>query len=103
MQNVEEPVTKTVVFLPLGNEDDTTNNTPDTKKDYSQTKRTSFTEKLAAMVGMKPREKEEVPTVTEKSKSFGTFSAKQRKLTRRRRNSQREKWVTKLSERQSQT
>ena len=38
-------------------------------------KRTSFMEKLAAMVGMKAREKEDVPTVTKKSKTFGTVSA----------------------------
>ena len=48
--------------------------TLETIKDGSQTKRTSFTERLAAMVGMKPREKEEVVAVTEKSKTFGTVS-----------------------------
>ena len=45
------------------------------RKSDSQTKRTSFTEKLAATVGMKPREKEEVTTVTEKRKTLGTVSA----------------------------
>ena len=39
-------------------------NTPATIKDDSQTKRTSFTERIAAMVGMMPREKEEITTVT---------------------------------------
>ena len=45
------------------------------KKDYSKTKITSFTEKLAVMVGMKSREKEEVTTGTKKSKNFGAISA----------------------------
>ena len=43
-------------------------------KDDSQTKRTSFTERFEAMVGMKPREKEEVVPANEKSKIFGTVS-----------------------------
>ena len=47
--------------------------TPEMIKDDSQIKRTSFTERFAAMVGMKPREKE-VIAVTEKSKTFGTVS-----------------------------
>ena len=42
--------------------------------DDSQAKRTSSTEKHAAMVGMKPREKEEVAATTEKGKTFGTVS-----------------------------
>ena len=41
----------------------------------SQTKRTSFTEKLEAMVGMKPREKEEVTTTTEKGRIFCAVSS----------------------------
>ena len=49
--------------------------TPETIKGDSQTKRTSLTEKLAATVGMKPREKEEITTVTEKSRTLGTVSA----------------------------
>ena len=44
------------------------------KKEDSQTKRTSFTQRIAAMVGMKPREKEEVIAATEKGKNFGTVS-----------------------------
>ena len=59
MPNVEEQGKKTMEFSPIGNVDETTNNTPETMKDDSQTKRTSFTEKFAAMVGMKPKEKEE--------------------------------------------
>ena len=49
-------------------------NTPETIKDDSETKRTSFTERIVAMVGMKPRENVEITTVTEKSKAFGTVS-----------------------------
>ena len=41
----------------------------------STAKRTSFTERIAAMVGMKPREKEEVVQTTEKIEVFGTVSA----------------------------
>ena len=75
MQNVEEPVTKKIEFCPIGNGNENTNYTPETVKYDSQTKRSSFTKKLAAMVGRKLREKEEVTTVTEKSKTFGTVSA----------------------------
>ena len=74
MPNVEEQEKKTIEFSPIGNVDETTNNTPETIKDDSQTKRTSITEKFAAMVEMKPKEKEEVIAATEKSKTFGTVS-----------------------------
>ena len=57
MPNVEEQGKKTIEFSPIGNGDKITNNTPETIKDGSQTKRTSFTEKFAAMVGMKTRKK----------------------------------------------
>ena len=73
MPNIEEQEKNTLEFSPLGNGDELTN-TPETIKDDSQTKRTSFTERIAAMAGMKPREKEEITTVTEKSKTFGTVS-----------------------------
>ena len=73
MPNVKEQGTKTIEFSPLGNGDETTNNTSETIKNYSQTKRASFTERFAAMVGMKPREKEEeVVSATKKGKTFGT-------------------------------
>ena len=75
MPNAEEQEKKTIEFSPIDFVEDTTSNTPETIKDDSQTKRTWFTEKIAAMVGMKPREKEEVIPTTEKSKSFGTVSA----------------------------
>ena len=72
MPNVKEQEKKTIDFSPIGNVDETTNNTPETIKDDSQTKRTSFTERFLAMVGMKPKEKEEVIAAIEKSKTFGT-------------------------------
>ena len=71
--NVEEPATKTIEFSSIGNGDEITNNTSETIEDDSQTKRTSFTERLAAMVGTKPREKEEIATVTEKAKFLVRF------------------------------
>ena len=74
MPNVEEHGTKTIEFSPIGNGDEIPNNTPQTIKDDSQTKRTSFSERIAAMVGIKPKEKEEVVAATEKGKTFGTVS-----------------------------
>ena len=74
MPNREEKEKKTIEFSPIDIVEDTTGNTPETIKDDSQTKRTSFTERIAAMVGMKPKEKEEVVPTTEKSKTFGTVS-----------------------------
>ena len=74
MPNVEEHGTKTIELSPIGNGDEITNNTPGTIRDDSQTKRTSFMAKLAAMVGVKPREQKDVTTGTERSKTFGTVS-----------------------------
>ena len=74
MPNREEQEKKTIEFSPIDIVEDTTGNTPETIKDDSQTKRTSFTERIAAMVGMKPKEKEEVVPTTEKSKTIGTVS-----------------------------
>ena len=73
MPNTEEQEKITIEFSPIGNGDKATN-IPNTIKDDSETKRTSFTERIAAMFGIKPREKEEITTVTEKSKTFGTVS-----------------------------
>ena len=75
MPNVDEQENKTIVFSPIDIVDDTTSNTPETIKDDSQAKRTSFTEGIAMMVGMKPIEKEEIAPTTEKGKTFGTVSA----------------------------
>ena len=76
MPNAEEQEKKTIEFSPIDIVDDATSNTPETIKDDSQTKRTSFTERIAMMVGMKTREKEEVAPTTKKGKTFGTVSAK---------------------------
>ena len=75
MPNVAEQEKKTIQFSPIDTVDDTTSNMPETIKDDSQAKRTSLTERIAAMVGMKPREKEDAVLTTEKSKTFGTVSA----------------------------
>ena len=66
MPNAEEQEKKTIEFSTIDNLEETTSNTPETIKDDSQTKRTSFTERIAARVGMKPKEKEEVIPTTEK-------------------------------------
>ena len=76
MPNVEDQEKKTIRFSPIGNKDETTNNTLETMEDDFQTKRTSFTERIAAMVGMKSKEKEEVIPATEKGKTSGPVSAK---------------------------
>ena len=55
MPNEEEQEKKTMEFSPIDIVDDTTSNTPKTIKDDSHAKRTSLTEKIAKMVGMKPR------------------------------------------------
>ena len=73
MPNTEEQEKNDTEFSPKDNGDEATN-TPETIKDDAQTKRTSHIDRIAAMVGMKPREKEETTTVTEKSKTFGTVS-----------------------------
>ena len=75
MPNAEEQEKKTILISPIDSVEDTTGNTPETIKDDSQTKRTSFTERIAAMVGLKPKEKEEVVPTNDKSKTFGTVSA----------------------------
>ena len=79
MPNTEEQEKKTIEFSPTDIVDDRTSNTPETINDDSQTKRTSFTERIAMMFGMKPREKEEVAPTTEKGKTFETVSAKQQR------------------------
>ena len=76
MPNAKEQEKKTIEFPPIENvEEETTSNTPETITDDCQAKRTSFTKRIAAMVGMKPKEQEEVIPKTEKGKIFGTVSA----------------------------
>ena len=76
MPNAEEPNPKSMEFSPIDNVEDTTGNTPETVKDESQAKRTSFTEKLAIMVGMKSRDAAVEETKAEKGKTFGTVSTR---------------------------
>ena len=75
MPNAEKQEKERIEFSPIDTVEDTTTNTPETIKDDSQTKRTSFTERIAMMVGTKSREKEEVATTTEKGQTFATVSA----------------------------
>ena len=53
MPNAEEPNPKSMEFSPIDTVENTTGNTPEKVKGESQAKRTSFTERLAMMVGMK--------------------------------------------------
>ena len=76
MPNAEEPNPKSMEFSPIDTVEDTTGNTPETVKDESQAKRTSFTERLAMMVGMEPRDIVTEEPKTEKGKTFGRVSTK---------------------------
>ena len=76
MPNAEEPNPKSMEFSPIDNKEDTTGNTPETVKDESKAKRTSFTERLAIMVGMKSRDAAAEEPKAEKGKTFGTVSTK---------------------------
>ena len=76
MPNAEETNPKPMEFSPIDNVEDTTGNTPETAKDESQAKRTSFTERLAMMVGMKSRDAAMEETKAEKGKTFGTVSTR---------------------------
>ena len=92
MPSAEEQEKKPTEFSPIDIVEDTTGNTPKKIKDDSQTKRTSFTERIVAMIGMKPKEKEEVVPTTEKSKTFGTVSVITRKA--KQDNEQIKRWAT---------
>ena len=74
--NAEEPNQNSMEFSPIDTVEDTTGNTPETVKDESQVKRTSFTERLAMMVGMKSRDIVTEEPKAEKSKTFETVSTK---------------------------
>ena len=75
MPNAEEPNPKPIEFSQIDNVEDTTGNTPETVPDESQ-KRTSFTERLAMMVGMRSKDAAVEETKVEKSKTFGTVSTR---------------------------
>ena len=79
MPNVEEQGKKK--FLIFGNADETTNNTPATIKDDSQTKRTSFTERIAAIVGTK-RERGGNTNVRERLNVWNSFRNYNRSQTK---------------------
>ena len=76
MPNAEEPNPKSMEFSTIDTVEDTTGNTPETVKDESQAKRTSFTERLAMMVRMKSRDVVTEEPKSEKGKTFGTVSTK---------------------------
>ena len=74
MPNAEEQNQKTMEFSPLDTMEDTTGNTPETVKDESQVRRTSFTERIAMMVGIKSRDVVAEEPKAEKGKTFGAVS-----------------------------
>ena len=76
MPNAEEPNPEPMEFSPIDAVEETTGNTPETVKDDSQAKRTSFTERLAMMVGMKSRDTAAEEPKAERGKTFGTVLTK---------------------------
>ena len=74
MPNAEEQNQKSMEFSSIDTVEDTTGNTPETVKYESQVKRTSFTERIAIMVGMKSRDIVTGEPKAEKGKTFGTVS-----------------------------
>ena len=74
MPNAEEKNQKSLEFSPIDTVEDTTGNTQETVRDESQAKRTSFTERIAMMVGMKSRDVVAEEPKAEKGKTFGTVS-----------------------------
>ena len=82
MPNAEEQKQKSMKFSPIDTVEDTTGNTPETIKGESQAKRTSFTERIAMMVGMKSRDIVEEEQKAEKGKTFGTVSTRTTKANR---------------------
>ena len=76
MPHMEGQISKTVEFSPIDALEDTTGNTRETVKDDSQVKKTSFTEKLAKMVGIKSKDNTAEESQTERARTFGTLSTK---------------------------
>ena len=76
MPHMEDQSPKTVEFSPIDALEDTTGNTRETVKDDSQVKKTSFTEKLAMMVGMKSKDNTAEESQTGRARTFGTVSMK---------------------------
>ena len=76
MPNAEEPNPKPIEFSPIDNVEDAIGNTEETVKEDSQVKRTSFTEKLTMMVGIKTKENVTEEPKAERARTFGTVSTK---------------------------
>ena len=76
MPNAEEPNPKPIEFSPIDNVEDAIGNTEETVKEDSQVKKTSFTERLAMMVGIKTKENMTEEPKAERARTFGTVSTK---------------------------
>ena len=76
MPNAEEPNPKPIEFSPIYNVEDAIGNTEETVKEDSQVKKTSFTERLAMMVGIKTKENMTEEPKAERARTFGTVSTK---------------------------
>ena len=76
MPNAEEPNPKPIEFSPIDNVEDAVGSTEETVKEDSQVKKTSFTEKLAMMVGIKTKENMTEEPKAERARTFGTVSTK---------------------------
>ena len=76
MPNAEEPNPKPIEFSPIDNVEDAIGNTKETVKEDSQVKKTSFTERLAMMVGIKTKENMTEEPKAERARTFGTVSTK---------------------------
>ena len=74
MPNAEEQKQKWMEFSPIDTVEDTAGNTQETRKDESQSKTKSFTERIAMMVRMKSRDIVEEEKKAEKGKIFETVS-----------------------------
>ena len=76
MPHVEDQSPKTVEFSRIDALEDTTGNARETVKDESQVKKTSFTDNLAIMVGIKSKDNTAEESKTERARTFGTVSTK---------------------------
>ena len=76
MPNAEEPNPKPIEFSPIDDVEDAIGNTEETVKEDSQVKKTSFTERLAMMVGIKTKQNVTEEPKAERARTFGTVSTK---------------------------
>ena len=90
MPNAEEPNPKPIEFSPIDDAEDAIGNTEETVKEDSQVKRTSFTEKLAIMVGIKTKENVTEEPKAERARTFGTVSTKTTEANLRERHAKAE-------------